>query len=60
MERYGRKYSSVSVVYSGLTAEGGYSQIKLPENHTGITASFSAEKNNELTIQNHPTVKKYN
>ncbi len=59
MERYGQEiFGSVPVVYSGLTAEGGYSQIKLPENYAGITASFSAKKNIELIIQNHPTVKK--
>jgi two-component system, cell cycle sensor histidine kinase and response regulator CckA len=59
MVRYGQEiFGSVPVVYSGLTAEGGYSQIELPENYTGITASFSAKKNIELILRNHPTAKK--
>ena len=59
MEHYGQEiFGNVPVVFSGLTAEGGYGQIKLPDNYTGITASFSTSKNVELILQNHPTVKK--
>jgi two-component system, cell cycle sensor histidine kinase and response regulator CckA len=59
MKQYGQEiFGPVPVVFSGLTAEGGYGQIELPGNYTGITVPFSSRKNIELILRNHPKVKK--
>jgi len=58
MERYGKKvFGDVPVVFAGLSVEG-YIPERLPRNYTGIVASFSASKNIELILRNHPDVKK--
>ena len=59
MVSYGQEiFGKVPVVFAGLTTEGGYSEIELPGNFTGITASLSSRNNIELILQNHPKVKK--
>jgi ABC-type uncharacterized transport system substrate-binding protein len=58
MERYGKEiFGDVPVIFAGLTVEG-YSPDRLPEHYTGIVASFSATKNIELILKNHPNIKK--
>jgi PAS domain S-box-containing protein len=58
MERYGEDiFGDVPVVFAGLTLEG-YIPDRLPSHYAGITASFSAAKNIELILKNHPNVRK--
>jgi len=58
MERYGREiFGDLPVVFAGLSVEG-CTPGRLHDNYTGIVASFSAIKNIELILQNHPATKK--
>jgi PAS domain S-box-containing protein len=58
MERYGKEiFGDLPVVFAGLTVEG-YVPDRLPHQYTGIVASFSAIKNIELILHNHPNVRK--
>jgi PAS domain S-box-containing protein len=58
MERYGKEiFGDVPVVFAGLSVEG-YIPERLSRNYTGIVAAFSAKKNIELILRNHPDVKK--
>ena len=58
MERYGREiFGDLPVVFAGLSVEG-YTPGRLHDNYTGIVASFSAVKNIELILQNHPATRK--
>ncbi len=57
MERYGKEiFGNVPVVFAGLSVVG-YNPEKLPDNYTGIVASYSAQKNIELIVRNHPDVR---
>ena len=56
VENYGREiFGEVPVVFAGLSVEG-YAQDRLPRHYTGIVASFSAAKNMDLILRNHPKV----
>ncbi|PKN16931.1 MAG: hypothetical protein CVU71_18200, partial [Deltaproteobacteria bacterium HGW-Deltaproteobacteria-6] len=58
MERYGKEiFGDVPVVFAGLNAEG-YIPDRMPRHYTGIIATFSATKNIELILKNHPGVRK--
>jgi len=58
MERYGNEiFDNVPVVFAGLSVVG-YNPDKLPANYTGIVASYSANKNIEMILRNHPKVRK--
>lgn len=59
MERYGKDiFGEVPVVFAGLSVEGLYTPERLPDHYTGIVASFSASKNIELILRNHPAAKR--
>lgn len=59
MLKYGQDiFGNVPVVFSGLTDEGGYKELHLPENFTGITSPSTIINNLKLILNNHPKVQK--
>jgi len=57
MKSYGKEiFGDVPVLFAGLGVEG-YENEPIPKNYFGITASYSAKKNVELILRNHPQVK---
>ncbi|MDR3566036.1 MAG: PAS domain S-box protein [Negativicutes bacterium] len=57
MSAYGTQiFGNVPVVYAGLESED-YHTVKVPDHYNGILATFSANKNIELVLHNHPAVK---
>ena len=58
MLRYGRDiFGDIPIVFAGLENED-YSQIKWPDNYTGIIVPFHAKKNFDVIFKNHPNTEK--
>lgn len=49
-------FGNVPVIFAGLDSED-YRSVEVPDNYYGILATFSVNKNIELVLRNHPTVK---
>lgn len=58
MLRYGKDiFGDIPIVFAGLENED-YSQIKWPDNYTGIIVPFHAKKNFDVIFKNHPNTEK--
>jgi PAS domain S-box-containing protein len=58
MARYGDEiFGDAPVIFAGQSIEA-YNSETLPDNYTGILAAYSAKKNIDLILQNHPRVRK--